>query len=898
MSLSAASSAAIGFGIVAMKSTLIVSLLLVRISLVLLITVCRCHSVQSTTISTATDGAGSEHSSTISVESELFKLSIDSLKGAAGEADEEDDDEKTGRVKSQFNFASHAAGAIILDKSPASATGYSNLLNDDKDKYGISSCSEKKWVVIGLSEDILVTSVMLANYEKYSSKVKDFQLLASTSYPTDDWINLGKFESQAKLGEQYFNVSASSSSAHTRYLKFKFLTHYDNEALCTLSQIKVHGTTVIASFKQEVERSDSLMRDMLSQFNLESEDTTDNTTASSSNSDQSVQVEDGVSKAIEGGQSNISVDKKSDEQNNNNTAASDITHGNLDIDSEPHDFTILDNSNIDEHTTAATEVADVRTESASGSSSEYVMNNDVSAIISVETTGSVINESTAAGVLLPTLNHLDSNNLVIEESLNESIAVDETCTSCITNGDNANSICTSSHASEIEAVVSTLIDAEKDGANASTIDVFIQSIFPKETTISSFLANLTTLVTSAPATVEPAAISTVDTEVVVEMGDNPEFTVNALVDDPLIDSTCILDETVDILSTQHSVDDATLETELIVDKSDGKAHGMFSANSSALEVHLASAANDTHSDDLAINDSSTTVAQVVSTQGNSDGSTYDLLVGINSNNSHESYLSVSESENTVTSTATGKSVATVAVDDANITDISSNNSTAASDHELVQIDDLMTSARSLSKKLNKIGPKTTQGLHSINAQAAVSDVSCLELMKFSDFQSKMMSKLLNSSAGASSGSGSGDGASNALTINTQDNVFRHLMQKIKTLEMSYAIIELYNVQVNECYRTVIGELMNKTLLSLESSTAASVDASNSASAASVLLKIVEAKNNEKSIHLLNVFSLTEKEVIYLIPFLCLIVVCSVLFSIAVLALLYIHIKSSNQSYSI
>ena len=34
----------------------------------------------------------------------------------------------------RFNFASHAAGAIVLDKSP-SAKGFDNLLDDDKDKY-------------------------------------------------------------------------------------------------------------------------------------------------------------------------------------------------------------------------------------------------------------------------------------------------------------------------------------------------------------------------------------------------------------------------------------------------------------------------------------------------------------------------------------------------------------------------------------------------------------------------------------------------------------------------------------------------------------------------------------------------------------------------------------------
>ena len=169
-----------------------------------------------------------------------------------------------------FNFASQAAGAVVLDKSPAAAKGFHNLLNDDRDKYGICACDEKKWVVIGLSEDILVASVEVANYEKYSSMLKDFQILASNTYPTSEWIDLGTYTAEAHLGPQLFAISRHTD-AHTRYLKFKFLTHYLNEALCTLSQIKVFGMTVIASFKQEVERSDNQMRDMLSSLNRELE---------------------------------------------------------------------------------------------------------------------------------------------------------------------------------------------------------------------------------------------------------------------------------------------------------------------------------------------------------------------------------------------------------------------------------------------------------------------------------------------------------------------------------------------------------------------------------------------------------------------------------------------------
>eukprot|EP00981_Chlorochromonas_danica_P003577 scaffold661_cov162-Ochromonas_danica.AAC.2 len=109
-----------------------------------------------------------------------------------------------------FNFASSTAGAVILDKYPPHAKGFHHLLNDDKDKYGIASCNEMKWVVIGLAEDILITSITLANYEKYSSMIQDFQLLASTTYPpstTLDWLDLGIYRAEPRLGEQTFNIT-------------------------------------------------------------------------------------------------------------------------------------------------------------------------------------------------------------------------------------------------------------------------------------------------------------------------------------------------------------------------------------------------------------------------------------------------------------------------------------------------------------------------------------------------------------------------------------------------------------------------------------------------------------------------------------------------------------------
>ena len=77
------------------------------------------------------------------------------------------------------------SGALVLETSP-SAKGMNNILVDDKDKYAISPCADKKWVVVGLSEDILVKQIIIANYEKYSSIVSEFQVLGSQTFPTQE----------------------------------------------------------------------------------------------------------------------------------------------------------------------------------------------------------------------------------------------------------------------------------------------------------------------------------------------------------------------------------------------------------------------------------------------------------------------------------------------------------------------------------------------------------------------------------------------------------------------------------------------------------------------------------------------------------------------------------------
>jgi Sad1 / UNC-like C-terminal len=156
------------------------------------------------------------------------------------------------RFVNAVDYASKSAGGLVIDKSP-NFHGTSNLLTSDRDRYAIVECREPaKWVVIGLSEDILVKRVGIAMLERYSSHVKDFSLLVSTT-GTEAWRELGNFTAARAPGEQVFDMAVPMWA---RYVKFQILSHYGQEHYCTVSQIKVHGSTVLQGFHEQWQESD------------------------------------------------------------------------------------------------------------------------------------------------------------------------------------------------------------------------------------------------------------------------------------------------------------------------------------------------------------------------------------------------------------------------------------------------------------------------------------------------------------------------------------------------------------------------------------------------------------------------------------------------------------------
>ncbi|KAK8696851.1 hypothetical protein V6N13_001975 [Hibiscus sabdariffa] len=110
---------------------------------------------------------------------------------------------------------------------------------------------EEKFVVIELSEETLVDTIEIANFEHYSFNVKQFELLESLVFPADVWTNLGNFTTANVKLVQRFVLQEPKC---VRYLKLNLLGRYGSKFYCTLSVIELY----------EVDAMERMMEDLIS----------------------------------------------------------------------------------------------------------------------------------------------------------------------------------------------------------------------------------------------------------------------------------------------------------------------------------------------------------------------------------------------------------------------------------------------------------------------------------------------------------------------------------------------------------------------------------------------------------------------------------------------------------
>ena len=154
--------------------------------------------------------------------------------------------------KERFNYASFDCAAAVRKTNPQASGAVSVLIEKNKDSYMLNECSaENKFIILELCDDIAVDTVVLANFEFFSSTFRTFRVSVSDRYPVklDKWKVLGEYEARNSREIQAFLVE--NPLIWARYLRIEFLTHYGNEFYCPLSLIRVHGKTMIEDYKND-----------------------------------------------------------------------------------------------------------------------------------------------------------------------------------------------------------------------------------------------------------------------------------------------------------------------------------------------------------------------------------------------------------------------------------------------------------------------------------------------------------------------------------------------------------------------------------------------------------------------------------------------------------------------
>jgi Sad1 / UNC-like C-terminal len=153
--------------------------------------------------------------------------------------------------KERFNYASFDCAATIL-KTNSKSSGSSAVLVENKDSYMLNECSvENKFLILELCEDILIDTIVLANFEFFSSIFRTFRVSVSDRYPVrvEKWKVLGTFEARNTREVQAFLIV--NPLIWAKYVRIEFLTHYGNEFYCPISLVRVHGTTMLEDYRHD-----------------------------------------------------------------------------------------------------------------------------------------------------------------------------------------------------------------------------------------------------------------------------------------------------------------------------------------------------------------------------------------------------------------------------------------------------------------------------------------------------------------------------------------------------------------------------------------------------------------------------------------------------------------------
>lgn len=148
----------------------------------------------------------------------------------------------------QKNYADTSCGAKIVDnKKDFKNSG--SILNNNKDLYAMITCEGSIWFVVELCDTIQIHAIQLANYELFSSSIKEFKIYSAETYPPKEWTHIGTYETSNKREIQQFVVE--NKGLYSKFIRFEKISFHGKEHFCVLSTFQVLGMSMVDEYEEQ-----------------------------------------------------------------------------------------------------------------------------------------------------------------------------------------------------------------------------------------------------------------------------------------------------------------------------------------------------------------------------------------------------------------------------------------------------------------------------------------------------------------------------------------------------------------------------------------------------------------------------------------------------------------------
>lgn len=144
--------------------------------------------------------------------------------------------------------ASVDCSAKVREANPEAKTAHA-ILVESSESYLLTPCKSRNWFVVELCDSVLVDTLVLANFEPFSSVFASFEVHVRGSNPPETWHPIGNFTSQRTREAQVFPVG--DQHVWARFIRVEFTGYHGSDFYCPVSLFRVHGITMIQQYQLE-----------------------------------------------------------------------------------------------------------------------------------------------------------------------------------------------------------------------------------------------------------------------------------------------------------------------------------------------------------------------------------------------------------------------------------------------------------------------------------------------------------------------------------------------------------------------------------------------------------------------------------------------------------------------